>query len=106
MVCGVGDRVRGLRLLYGFSESMLCEYLDVDMETLVGIESGEVALNVVQAEKLCNLYDCSVEYLVDGGEYEKQDIVNHSGVWDLKAIGKMNQVRDYLKLLRRLERED
>lgn len=106
MVCSVGDRVRGLRLLHGFSESMLCEYLDVDMETLIGIESSEVALNMVQVDKLCNLYNCSVEYLADGGEYEKQDIVNHSGVWDLKAIGKMNQVRNYLKLLRKLEKED
>lgn len=101
----LGNRIKNLRLMYNYSESMLSEYLDISVDTLKGIENGVVAINTVQLSKLCDLYDCPYQYLIEGGDYEKQEIMNHSGVTDLKAIAKMNQVKNNLIFLRKLEQK-
>ena len=68
--------------------------------------SANVQINLTLANKICNLYACSHEYLLgisDDYDVNKVIVVENNSNMDLNAIAKVNEVIMYLNLLSELD---
>ena len=99
-------RLKEVRKLNNYTQQQIAEYLQVDQSLISKIEKGTRRINMTQFDKLCQLYDVTPEYLL--GETDEYTPVRYRSdeQVDLNAIAKMNQVRGYLNLLRKLETRD
>lgn len=99
-------RLKEVRKLNNYTQQQIAEYLQVDQSLISKIEKGTRRINMTQFDKLCQLYDVTPEYLL--GETDEYTPVRYRSdeQVDLNAIAKMNQVRGYLNLLRKLETND
>ena len=97
-------KLKKLREENGYSQKQIADYLEMDQSYISKIEKGTRKLNEVSFAKLCLLYNCSPGYLLGkSDEYESPKIAFRSDeTVDLFAISKMNQVKGYLKLLRKI----
>lgn len=100
------SRLKKLREENNYSQKQIADYLEIGQSYISKIEKGTRNLNEVSFAKLCLLYNCSPDYLLGkSDDYEHPKIAFRSDESvDLFAISKMNQVNDYLKLLRKIER--
>ena len=100
----VGMRLHDVRVMNKYTQQQIGEYLGVDQSLISKIEKDQRKINMTQFDKLCQLYDVTPEYLL--GETDEYTPVRYRSdeKADLNAIAKMNQVRGYLKLLRKLEK--
>ena len=103
----IGERLKKLRQINGYTQKQVGDYLKIDQSNLSKIENGQRTISVTLSDEICLLYDCTPEYLLgESDEYEKPNInFNKSEEVDLNAIAKIHQVTGYLKLLRRLEKK-
>lgn len=101
----IGSRLKKLRVEHDYSQRQLAEYLEIDQSNLSKIENDKRKLNLVLLDKICNIYNCSPEYLLgEVDNYEKQKIAFKSGRdVDLNVIAKINQLSHHLTVLRRKE---
>lgn len=99
-------RLKKLRKLHNFTQKQLADYLEIDQSNFSKIENGKRNLNLTLANKICNLYNCSHEYLLGiSDDYDVENVIirkERSDV-DLNAIAKVNEVVNYLNLLSELE---
>lgn len=104
----IGKRIKALRRDNNYTQKQVADFLEIDQSYLSKIEKGERNLNEVTFDKLCNLYNCSASYLLgNSDEYESPKVAFRADEKvDLVAISKMNQVMNYLKVLRKLEEEN
>ena len=100
----VGMRLQDVRVMNKYTQQQIGEYLGVDQSLISKIEKDQRKINMTQFDKLCLLYNVTPEYLL--GETDEYTPVRcrSDEKADLNAIAKMNQVRGYLKLLRKLEK--
>lgn len=100
----VGMRLHDVRVMNKYTQQQIGEYLGVDQSLISKIEKDQRKINMTQFDKLCQLYDVTPEYLL--GETDEYTPVHYRSdeKVDLNVISKMNQVRSYLKLLRKLEK--
>lgn len=100
----VGMRLHDVRVMNKYTQQQIGEYLGVDQSLISKIEKDQRKINMTQFDKLCLLYNVTPEYLL--GETDEYTPVRYRSdeKEDLNAIAKMNQVRGYLKLLRKLEK--
>lgn len=103
----IGSKLKKLRVENGYSQRQLAEYLEIDQSNLSKIENDKRQLNLVLLDKVCNLYNCTPEYLLGKVDtYEKQKIAFKSGKdMDLNVISKINQLSNHLSVLRRNDGE-
>lgn len=104
----LGEKIKTLRRENNYTQKQVAEFLEIDQSYLSKIEKGERNLNDVTFDKLCNLYNCSANYLLgNSDEYESPKLAFRADEKvDLVAISKMNQVMKHLKVLRKLEEEN
>ena len=97
-------RLHDVRVMNKYTQQQIGEYLGVDQSLISKIEKDQRKINMTQFDKLCLLYNVTPEYLL--GETDEYTSVRYRSdeKVDLNAIAKMNQVRGYLKLLRKLEK--
>lgn len=91
----IGDRLKKLRKNYNFTQSQIAEYLDFNQGQIAKLENNQRNLTVSSLEKLCELYNCSEEYILEGDtEYYKPDFAFRSEVkdLDLNTLAKMNRI--------------
>ena len=101
-----GETLKQLRTVNGFTQEQIAEYLEVNQSLISKIEHGERGLNLTILYKLCDLYDIKDTDLLSNDLTEYQPLnIQHNGVLDLNAIAKMNQIKNNLKLLRRLDED-
>lgn len=99
-------RLKKLRKLHNFTQKQLADYLEIDQSNFSKIENGKRNLNLTLANKICNLYGCSHEYLLgmtDDYDIEDVIVINKTYDIDLNAIAKVNEVMGHLNLLANLE---
>lgn len=103
----IGERIKKLRKVNGYTQKQVGDYLEIDQSNLSKIENGQGTLNEVTANEICLLYNCTPDYLLGkSDEYKKPNInFDKSKELDLNAIAKMHEIIGYLKLLRRLEKK-
>ncbi|BBL62787.1 hypothetical protein MARBORIA2_11190 [Methanobrevibacter arboriphilus] len=105
----VGDKLRKLREDSKYTQSQLANYLGIDQGQLSKIENGTRNLNLSLLDKICSLYNCSHEYIInDSGECSITKVAfrNSENFVDLNVVAKINQVTNNLKLLRNLDNEE
>lgn len=98
----VGKNLKTLRVANKYTQEEIADYLDVDQSLISKIEHGQRNINMTMLEKLTLLYNIHDYELMEPLEDYKPLKIKHTGVKDLNAIAKMNQVRGHLGLLRRL----
>ncbi len=91
----VGSRLKDLRKEYNFTQADIAKYLDYNQGQIARIEKDTRKLKKPALEKLCNLYNCSEDYILYGNEeYKKNNYVFRSNIHnkDLKGLAKMNKI--------------
>ena len=101
----MGQRLRELRLHYGFTQQQVADYLEIDQSNYSKIENGKRTIRTVhQLEALSELYDCTHDYLMlMNDDYTPQEWVGVGNGLDIGVIAQVNQTMRYLKMLRKVE---
>ena len=102
----MGQRLRELRLHYGFTQQQVADYLEIDQSNYSKIEKGKRTIRTLhQLESLSELYDCTQDYLMlRNDEYTPQKWKGIDKKMDIEVIAQMNLTMRYLKMLRDVER--
>ena len=98
----VGSVLRELRIQNNFTQKQIADYLNVDQSLVSKIEHNTRSINMTWLNQLCNLYNIK-EYDLLYGLDDYTPLRIQGDCSDLNAISKMNEVRGYLELLRKLE---
>lgn len=105
----IGDRLKKLRKSYNFTQSQVADYLGYNQGQIAKIENNTRNLTVSSLEKLCELYNCPEEYILDGNmEYEQSNFAFRSEVKniDLNTIAQMNRIIKNLEFLTDITNEE
>ena len=104
----VGTTLNKLRRENGYTQEQVSNYLGITQSNLSKIENGERNFNMTLLDKLCLLYNCSPEYLLgETDSHEKPSIAFRSDEKvDLNVVAKMNEIKGFLKVLRKLDSDD
>lgn len=105
----IGDRLKRLRKTYHFTQKQIADYLDYNQGQIAKLENNTRNLTVSSLEKLCELYNCSEEYILEGdSDYSKPDFAfrSESKDLDLNTIARMNTIIKNIELLADITKED
>ena len=89
----VGMRLKKLRLDFGFTQKQVADYLGFKQSQIAKLENNERVLKHSSLLKLCDLYNCSCEYILEGqGTYDKPNFAFKADKKDLKleTLARMN----------------
>lgn len=64
MISGLPEKLKELRLKYGFSQRKVAKYLKVSPSIISGYETGERTPSAEMLLALSDLYRCSTDYLL------------------------------------------
>ncbi len=64
MIRGLPERLRNLRLQYGYSQRMAAKLLNVSPSVVSGYETGERTPSLEVLIEISYLYNCSTDYLL------------------------------------------
>ena len=97
----VGDRLKKLRVEFGFTQKQLADYLGFKQSQIAKLEQDERKLKISSLDKLCDLYNCDEKYILEGqGRYEKPIFAFRSNKRDLK----LDTLADMNLIIRNLNR--
>lgn len=92
----MGFRIKKLREDSNLSEQILSEFLDIDINTLTKIESGENPPTADMVYSLSDLFFCSVDYILFGDKNEPECVFKfqepNPTVESLNARVKVNRI--------------
>ena len=101
----VGDRLKKLRKENNFTQKQVADYLGFKQTQIAKLESNDRTLKLSSLNKLCELYNCDEEYILEGiGQYSKQQLKYRSDKnnLDLNTLADMNRIIQNLKQLHKL----
>lgn len=102
MTSTIGDRIKKLRNDNNFTQKQVADYLGFKQTQIAKLESNDRTLKSSSLNKLCELYDCTSEYILEGiGEYsmEKFKFRSNKNNLDLNTLANMNRIIKNLKHL-------
>ena len=104
----IGKRLKQLRTEQGYTTTQVADYLEMDQSNYSKIEHGHRRLRKLsQLTKLCTLYDCTEEYILyKSNEHTTQKWKGQNSKLNLNIIAQMNITMKYLKLLRRIQKNE
>ena len=62
-----GANIKRMRKLHGFTQEHVARYLGVDQTLVSKVEGGQRSLGVASLEKLCDLFFCTLDDLIEDG---------------------------------------
>ena len=101
----VGERIKKLRSENNFTQEQVADYLGFRQTQIAKLESNDRTLKSSSLNKLCELYNCTPEYILDGiGEYSMVNFKFRSAKndLDLNTLSNMNRIIRNLKHLNKL----
>lgn len=104
----IGKRLKQLRIENNYTQQQVANYLEIDQGHLSNIELGKRTLTLSILNYLCDLYNCTDEYVLGKtNEYVLPKIAFKGNKHDieLKLIADMNKTMKNLQYLRKKERE-
>lgn len=103
----IGKRLKYLRKYNNFTQKQVGDYLNFKQSQIAKLENDERKLKSSSLNKLCELYNCDPEYIINGkGEYSKETFKFRSDTeLDLDTLAKMNRIIRNLKQLEKLDGE-
>ena len=102
----IAEKLKNLRKENNYTQKQIADYLEIDQSHLSNIEHGKRNISIDMVEKLCNLYNCSLEYLLgETDTYKKTKIAfrGNKNNNDINLIAKMNEIMKNLEFLRKCD---
>ena len=102
----LAEKLKNLRKENNYTKKEIADYLEIDQNHLSNIENGKRNISIDMVEKLCNLYNCSFEYLLGETDTYKKIKISFRGNKsnnDLNLIAKMNEIIKNLEFLRKCD---
>lgn len=65
----IGTRIGQLRRARGLTQDQLSEELDITTKHMSAVERGVSALSLEKLIQVCEIFDCSLDYLIRGTVY-------------------------------------
>lgn len=101
----IGERLKKLRNENNFTQKQIADYLGFKQTQIAKLENNDRTLKSSSLNKLCELYNCSEEYILEGiGEYSIEEFKFRSDKnnLDLNTLADMNRIIRNLKHLNEL----
>ena len=101
----VGYRLKKLRNENNFTQKQIADYLGFKQTQIAKLENNDRTLKSSSLNKLCELYNCPPEYILEGiGEYstEQYKFRSNKNNLDLNTLADMNRIIRNLKQLHEL----
>lgn len=98
----IGYRLKKLRNEHNFTQKQIADYLGFKQTQIAKLENNDRTLKSSSLNKLCELYNCSPEYILEGiGDYSKEEYKFRSrkNNLDLNTLSDMNRIIRNLKHL-------
>lgn len=98
----IGDRLKFLRKQHHFTQKQIADYLEFQQGQIAKLENNQRKLKVSSLEKLCELYNCEEDYILEGIEDNStHNIAFRSNVKDLNlnTIASMNKIIKNIEFL-------
>ena len=98
----IGERLKLLRKQHNFTQKQIAEYLEFQQGQIAKLENNQRKLKVSSLEKLCELYNCEEDYILQGIEDNStHNIAFRSNVKDLNlnTIASMNKIIQNIEFL-------
>lgn len=105
MTSTIGERLKKLRNDNNFTQKQVANYLGFKQTHIAKLENNDRTLKSSSLNKLCELYNCSPEYILEGiGEYSTDQLKFRSNKnnLDLNTLADMNRIIRNLKHLNEL----
>lgn len=105
MTNDIGERLKKLRIEHEFTQKQIADYLGFKQTHIAKLESNDRTLKSSSLNKLCELYNCSEEYIITGiGQYSNEEFKFRSNKnnLDLNTLANMNRIIRNLKHLNEL----
>lgn len=105
MTATIGERLKKMRNDNNFTQKQVANYLGFKQTQIAKLENNDRTLKSSSLNKLCELYDCPPEYILEGiGEYSKEPLKFRSNKndLDLNTLSDMNRIIRNLKHLSEL----
>ncbi|WP_158005559.1 helix-turn-helix domain-containing protein [Methanosphaera sp. WGK6] len=104
----IGVRLKSLREENNFTQKQIADYLDYDQSYIAKLEKGERNLTVYALEELCDLYNCSEDYILEGKGtcvQLKYNFRKNVKKLNIHTIAKMNKLVRNLDFLSEIAKE-
>lgn len=90
----VGQRLKELRKNHNFTQKQIANYLGFKQTQIAKLENNTRTLKSSSLNKLCELYNCTPEYILTGtGEYSKEEYKFRGRKdMDLNTLANMNRI--------------
>jgi len=100
----IGERLKQLRKMHNFTQEQIAKYLGFKQTQIAKLESNKRTLKSSSLNKLCELYNCTPEYILEGiSNYSKEELKFRSDKnLDLNTLADMNRIIMNLKELDKL----
>lgn len=96
----IGERLKSLRKKHHFTQKQIADYLEFQQGQIAKLENNQRKLKVSSLEKLCELYNCDEEYILEGIEDNyNPKIAFRSNVKNLN----LNTIADMNKIIKNIE---
>lgn len=105
MIHTVGDRLKKLRNKHNFTQKQIADYLGFKQTQIAKLENNDRTLKSSSLNKLCKLYNCEPEYILEGiGQHSMEQLKYRSDKnnLDLNTLAEMNAIIQNLKQLNKL----
>lgn len=96
MIKDLPNRLRDLRIKYGYSQREVSEKISVSPSIVSGYESGERTPSTQVLLSLAYLYGCSTDYLLGKQNDSSQLVLDVSGLSD-KQINAIKNIAEAMK---------
>ena len=96
MIKDLPNRLRDLRIKYGYSQKEVSEKIGVSPSIVSGYESGERTPSTQVLLSLAYLYGCSTDYLLGKQNYSSKLVLDVSGLSD-KQINAIKNIVEAMK---------
>lgn len=98
----IGKRISELRNENNYTKKQVADYLGFGQNRLVKLENDEASLNSSTLNKLCELYGCTPEYILEGSSKYYMEPISYENNLDLHTLSNMNRIIGNLKKLNEL----
>lgn len=94
----IGTRLKELRKHYGYKQRDIADFIDMSQSQIAKVESNERNLKLTKLQKLADLYNTPIEYILYGeGTPQLQPVFQKNKHIPLETIFKMNKIINNLR---------
>lgn len=104
----IGERLKTLRKQHHFTQKQIADYLDFQQGQIAKLENNQRKLKVSSLEKLCELYNCDEDYILEGIDDNYNDkLAFRSNVKNLNldTIASMNKIIKNIEFLAEITKD-